>query len=200
MNDISLLVLAAGASRRMGKIKALLPWGGKNLIFHQLQIALDINDKVGAVLGAHAKRVRETIHTLGVNYFINTNWDEGMGNSIAFGTRAILEMYPKTKGLLILTVDQPLINKTHLDKMLAGFKPQQKQIIISESDQGWQGVPVLFDAYYFDELQKLTGDQGAKSLTKKYSENIIPISGGNLLIDIDTPKAYDTLKRRVNLQ
>ena len=82
--------------------------------------------------------------------------------------------------------------------MLAAFKPQQKQIIVSESDQGWQGVPVLFDAYYFDELQKLTGDQGAKSLTKKYHENILPISGGNLLIDIDTPEAYDALKRRVN--
>ena len=198
MNDIFLLVLSAGASRRMGKVKALLPWGSKNLILHQLQIALEINDKVGVVLGAHAKRVKETIHSLAVSYFINPNWDEGMGNSLAFGTRAILEMYPKTKGLLILTVDQPLINKTHLDKMLAAFKPQQKQIIVSESDQGWQGVPVLFDAYYFDELQKLTGDQGAKSLTKKYHENILPISGGNLLIDIDTPEAYEALKRRVN--
>ena len=98
MNDIFLLVLSAGASRRMGKVKALLPWGSKNLILHQLQIALEINDKVGVVLGAHAKRVKETIHSLAVSYFINPNWDEGWAIHWLLAQEPSLKCIPKQKG------------------------------------------------------------------------------------------------------
>ncbi|MEL0318060.1 MAG: hypothetical protein VW979_03300, partial [Flavobacteriaceae bacterium] len=80
-------------------------------------------------------------------------------------------------------------------KMRATFQKDKNQIIASESDQRWQGVPVLFDASYMDQLANFRGEEGAKMLLKKYQKNIVTVKAGNTLIDIDTPEVYQKLVR-----
>jgi len=200
MNEVGLLILAAGASRRMGQIKALLPWGNKTLLSHQLETALSVGKNLVLVLGAHAPTIQKTLKNQSLYTVVNPKWEEGMGTSLAFGTRAILQKFPAIKGLLVLTTDQPLVSQLHLNNMLAAFQPHNKQIIVSSSADGWQGVPVLFDAFYFEALQQLTGDFGAKKLTQQFKDHLMAIPAGDQLVDVDTPESYAALQRKINPQ
>jgi len=193
MPNIQLLLLAAGASSRMGEPKQLLNWRGKTLIKHQLQNLLDTNKLVSVVLGAYNEQVIKIIDKLPVTIYINENWQTGMGISIAYGVKKMLERDSTLDGVLITLIDQPLLTSKHFKKMLNLFESDKKQIIVSQSRNGWSGSPVLFDKTYFDELIELKGDQGAKVLTNKYKSSVQFINARNLLIDIDTPEAYQKL-------
>ena len=69
--------------------------------------------------------------------------------------------------------------------------------IVSKSTEGWIGAPVLFDAYYFNSLQKLQGDEGAKKIIHQKISNVVYIDAGNLLLDIDTPETYQKLYNNI---
>ena len=70
------------------------------------------------------------------------------------------------------------------------FQPGKNEIIVSYSEKGWSGSPVLFDKVYFKELLKLKGDQGAKRIVYKYRNSVKLVDGAEFLKDIDTPEAY----------
>jgi molybdenum cofactor cytidylyltransferase len=80
--------------------------------------------------------------------------------------------------------------------MINRFEPEKRQIIVSRSTEGWTGVPVLFDAHYFDTLQKLRGEEGAKKIIQQEISNVVYIDAGNLLADIDTPETYQELHQK----
>ena len=93
-------------------------------------------------------------------------------------------------GVLVSLVDQPLISSSHYLKMRKAFEKGKNQIIASESNQGWKGVPILFDSSYFEQIKSLTGDIGAKSILQKNISYAKFIKSGDDLIDIDTPEFY----------
>ena len=190
MLNIQLLLLAAGASKRMGEPKQLLSWGTKRIIEHQLEILLATNKSVSVVLGAYSKEITLTIEKFPISIFINEHWENGMGSSISFGVQQLLAKDPTIDGILISLIDQPLITTHHFEKILSLFQPTKKQIIVSNSKNGWSGAPVLFDKIYFNELIKLKGDEGAKVVTSQYKDFVKLIDAGNKLIDMDTPDAY----------
>ncbi len=190
MLNIQLLLLAAGASRRMGEPKQLLSWGNNSIIGHQIQTLLATNKSVSVVLGAHSKEIILAIEKFPISIFINEHWENGMGSSISVGVQQLLAKDPTIDGILISLIDQPLITTDHFKKILSLFQANKKQIIVSNSKNGWSGAPVLFDKIYFNELLKLQGDEGAKVVTGKYNDFVKLIDAGNKLIDIDTPDAY----------
>ncbi len=196
MAKIPHLILAAGASSRMGQPKQLLPWGGQTLIEHQIQIRLQTGEEVVVVLGANSKIILPIIEKLPIIIIINPEWALGIGNSLAFGIRELNNKIPDAKGALISLVDQPLITIIHLNKLFKTCVPGNQQIIASQSASGWTGVPALFDRFYFEELIKLNGEEGARKIIKKFASNVIPIDARDLLEDMDTPESYQYLLKR----
>jgi len=190
MVNIAHLLLAAGCSKRMGKPKQLLPWGDITLIEHQINTLLETGQDIVVVLGAYANEILPIIKKLPVSIYINNNWAEGMGRSIAYGTEMISNKFHDTNGVLISLIDQPLVTKFHFQKMISSFQPSNKLIIVSQSSSGWKGVPVLFDSCYFDLLKSLKQEEGAKKIIQKESRNVRFVNADNLLIDIDTPDVY----------
>ena len=190
MNNIQHLLLAAGASKRMGKPKQLLAWGKETLIEHQIRTLLETNHKVSVVLGAYAGKISEVIKKFPIEIYTNKNWATGMGSSISYGLKMLLDKHPNVDALLISLIDQPLIKSTHFKKMTDLFQPGNNEIIVSYAEKGWSGSPVLFDKVYFKELLKLKGDEGAKSIVQKYRNSVKLIDGGDFLKDIDTHQAY----------
>jgi len=196
MGNVPIILLAAGGSSRMGQPKQLLPWGNQTLIEHQIQTIIKTGSPVNVVLGSNANLVVPIIEKYGINIFINENWKNGMGSSIAHGIQQSTIKFPGADGLLIALLDQPLISVSHYKKMKDIFLPGKRQIVISQSNSGWQGVPVLFDSFYFEELKQVKGDEGARQLTLKYKNEITTVECGDQTDDIDTPEKYQELVKR----
>jgi molybdenum cofactor cytidylyltransferase len=193
MTNIPHLLLAAGTSKRMGEPKQLLKWGSKSLIQHQVELILECTEKLYVVLGAYSAQIKPLLNTYSIEIIEFENWQRGMGASLAYGIQNIQLKEPIVDGVLVSLIDQPLVPSSHYKKMRATFQKDKNQIIASESDQRWQGVPVLFDASYMDQLADFRGEEGAKMLLKKYLKNIVTVKAGNTLIDMDTPEVYQKL-------
>jgi len=193
MDEIPILLLAAGGSLRMGKPKQLLPWGEQTLIEHQIQTLLKTDNSVNVVLGSNSNLIIPVIEKYPVNIFINSDWERGMGSSISFGIQQIIQNFPEAEGVLITLLDQPLLTTSYFEKMLDDFQPGSQQILISRSSSGWTGVPVLFDQCYFNELTGLKNDEGAKKIVKRHEKKVILLDGGELLVDMDTMQTYQQL-------
>ncbi|MDG1040888.1 MAG: nucleotidyltransferase family protein, partial [Polaribacter sp.] len=187
---------AAGASSRMGEPKQLLPWNNQTLIEHQLNNLLKTNTTTSVVLGANAEKISSVIDSLPISIFTNPKWQNGMGNSISFGIQQLLEKDANIDGILISLIDQPLLTTEYFNKIIESFQINKKQIIVSQSENGWLGAPVLFDKTYFDELINLKGDEGAKLIISKNKNKIHLILAETILQDIDTPEAYQKLFKK----
>ena len=193
MANIQLLLLAAGASKRMGRPKQLLEWGNVTLIEHQIKNLLSTDYPLSVILGANSEEIIRLIKSLPIEIYKNEEWEQGMGSSIAFGVRQLLENDSTIDGVLISLIDQPLLTKVHFIMMLDLFQKGKGQIIVSHSKNGWSGAPVLFDKKYFDELLDLKGDEGAKIITSKNKNSVKSIDGGEIMRDLDAPEAYNEL-------
>ncbi len=193
-SPIAILLLAAGASSRMGTIKQLLPWKGTFLINHMLKVACASNAaEVVVVLGANAEEIRKVLGTeAGGCILENELWAKGLGKSISLGIEYLMENHPGIQAVLVMLCDQPLIEAGYLNRMMAGFHEGKGQIIATAYGEN-MGVPALFSAPYFTELQSLEDDFGARELLKKHKKEIFALSPGNILVDIDTPQDYERL-------
>ena len=198
MTDFPLVILAAGNSSRMGTSKALLPWIKSTLIKELVDKYLQLNQEVIVVSGSNHKALLNL--QLQTSHIVeNTNYEQGMGKSIAVGVYYVQSHFPKAKGVFILTVDQPFISLSHLQNMMAVFK--SNTIVVSSSEQGYRGIPSLFSATYFKELVALEDDRGAKPVCFKHKTRLqIVQTAHEDLDDMDTPEMYQKLKERLNLQ
>jgi molybdenum cofactor cytidylyltransferase len=188
--DISVLVLAAGASSRMGRPKQLLLVSGEPLLHKTVRIALSCKaNKTFVVLGHQPVETQAILEGLPVSIFIHKQWPRGMGSSIKFGLTKILEANPDTSAVLILVCDQPLLTTAHLNNLIQHYRTTGKTIIAS-GYTNIQGVPALFDQLVFPELLSIKDEQGAKIILEKNPEQIatVPFIGGE--IDLDTPEDY----------
>jgi molybdenum cofactor cytidylyltransferase len=199
MSEIPLLLLAAGGSSRMGQPKQLLAWGNESLIEHQIRTLIKTGNPVNVVLGYSSNLIIPLIETYPVNIFINDNWESGMGSSVSSGILQIIRKYPDANGVLICLLDQPLVTTAYYKKMSDTFQKGFQQILVSRSDSGWKGVPVLFDRCYFNDLLKLSMDEGAKKIIRQHEEKVIILDGGELLEDIDSPETYKLLLKKVKI-
>ena len=200
MNNVPNLLLAAGASRRMGTPKQLLPWNGKTLIEHQIETLLETDQEVYVVLGAHAERILPVLKPYPVNPIIFDQWSLGMGNTIAFSVAYLIKKQPSLDGILIALIDQPLVDTSHYNALLDTFQKEEQQLIVSVSDHGWEVVPILFDKFYFPGLLNLKGEQGAKKIIQSTKKSITKRNAGPLLVDMDTPEVYTALYKKFNPQ
>ncbi|MCF6296078.1 MAG: nucleotidyltransferase family protein [Flavobacteriaceae bacterium] len=192
--NIAVIILAAGASTRIGTPKQLLRWKNTTLLGHAIITAKKLNTKdIIVILGNNYVLIKSKINNSGVQILNNKNWEKGLGNSIAFGVNNILENKSNIDGILIMLSDQPLIDSEYLNSLINKFIIGKHQIIATSYKNGKQGVPVLFDRIYFNELSKLNDDKGAKAIIEKYIKNVLVVNGEQIVPDIDTLENYKNL-------
>lgn len=194
LTNIVIVLLAAGKSSRFGKPKQLLKWKESNLLQYAIDIAKDsIATHVKLVLGANYDLILQSINVDSVEVIRNVSWKKGLGSSVAFGVKSMVRNYPEADGVLVMLADQPLINSEYLNKIIASFNSNRKQIITSTYDNKKQGVPALFDSCYFKELIELNDDEGAKHLIKRHSAHVKTVKHDIENLDIDTFEDYESL-------
>lgn len=191
---IAILVIAAGASRRLGQPKQLLPYKDTILLDYVIKEcqASEVGD-VYLVLGANRKQI-EAQMSGDFSVFYHQNWKEGMGTSIAFGIQQIDNQ--DYEGVIVCVGDQPFFRKELLRQIVKKRIQTNAPVIISKFKEG-MGPPSFFEKSLFSELAQLKGDIGAKPIVKKYShqKEIILFENGH--IDIDAPDDLKYLKEKL---
>jgi len=192
--NIAVILLAAGASSRLGAIKQLLPWKGTTLLEHSIETISNLNcsDRF-VVLGANHNLIKSKIDFSKVKVLVNNEWKLGLGSSIACGANHLLQNGFEVDAVLIILADQPLIDSKYLNSLIDTFEVDEKQIIATSYGNHKKGVPALFDKAYFKELSELNADKGAKTIIDNYSENVTTVNAEHLVFDIDTREDYEKL-------
>ena len=193
-STIGLMILAAGASTRMGTPKQLLAYRGCSFIRHMAEVAIaSVCQPIVVVLGANAEQIKPEISQLPVQIVENPQWDEGMSASIRIGLEALLGVNQNLEAVAIVLCDQPFVSFPILDRIVEAYHLTSKPIIASEY-AGTLGVPVLFSCTLFSELMALKSNEGAKKLVKKHIHEVFSVPFPEGSIDIDTPTDYEQLQ------
>jgi molybdenum cofactor cytidylyltransferase len=184
--NIGVIILAAGASSRLGHPKQLLTFAGKSLLQQMIQVAEGAAaGSVFVVLGAHEDKIRSSIGNTSAHVIINEHWQEGMASSIRCGINALLQMNPQTDGALMMLCDQPLVTSALLNELIA-VHMQTANAIVASSYGGIIGVPAFFSKRIFPALLKLTGDVGARAIIRQHQEDVAVVEFPDGSMDIDT--------------
>ncbi|ACB52687.1 hypothetical protein cce_3339 [Crocosphaera subtropica ATCC 51142] len=191
--NIGVIILAAGASMRMGTPKQLLPYRASTLLLNTIETAIaSICQPIVVVLGANGDKISSKMDQSRVSVVKNKNWSLGMGSSIRLGIKSLLS-YPETiKAAVICVCDQPFLTAEMINHLVFSYQTTGNPIVACTYADTY-GVPVLFDSQFFSELVSLKGKRGAKKLIQQYENDAFFIPFPQGIIDIDTPEDYQQL-------
>jgi molybdenum cofactor cytidylyltransferase len=196
---ISSIILAAGESRRVGKLKQLLPFGKSTIIETVIDNLLCAKlDEVIVVLGHAAEKITEVIQHKPVKIVCNPNYKRGMLTSVQCGVLAVNKtaggsVFDKYKnGFLIALVDQPFLTPNLINHLIEEFYKTDKGIVLPTYKER-RGHPVIFERKYAAEILALSEDgEGLREVIRKHQDDIhvVPVNTDSIIRDIDYWKDY----------
>jgi molybdenum cofactor cytidylyltransferase len=208
------IVLAAGASTRMGQAKAALPFGqtGETVLSRVVRTLLrgGVPDVI-VVAGAHIDAVRTAMpsHEPRARVIEHVGWSQGQLSSLLKGLEAIDD--PLLEAAVVTLVDVPLVLPSTVAAVIAAWRQSGAPIVRpsarAQGAQGAQGAedtdrhghPVVFDRSVFADLRAADLDAGAKAVFAKHQERVVnvEVQDPGAFEDIDTPGQYDDLRSQM---
>jgi len=192
---IGAVVLAAGASSRMGGGKLLTELDRKPMVRGVVDAALGSRaSPVVVVTGNKGDAVREALAGCDVKVVDNPGFSSGLSSSLKLG---ITTLRADCDGAVIVLGDMPAVTSALIDRLVEAFNPAEGRAICVATHGGKRGNPVLFARRFFEEIESIEGDVGARGLIGAYPELVCEVEADSdaPLIDIDTPEdlaAYRT--------
>lgn len=191
------MILAAGASTRMGSPKQLLPLDGRPLVVRAVEAALATPAwPVVVVLGAHAEAIRPALARLPVVIADNPAWAEGMAASIRAGIATLRQFSRGLDAALLALCDQPAFSAATTTTLVAAQASTGRSIVAARYG-GRHGAPALFLREHFPALGALTGEEGARTLLNGDPARVAAVDLPELALDLDTPADVAAFARPV---
>ncbi len=195
MGEAVAILLAAGESRRMGKLKALLPWQGDTLLGSQISSLLQAGiNQVVVVLGHEQEKLLPLLEAQDrVVPVFNPDYRTGKTTSIKAGIEAVLgsRQAADAQILVLLNVDQPRTSET-ISALLS--RHQSSDCLISiPVFQGKGGHPIILDYSLLPELLEIAeASQGIRAVVRKHEERVqrVEMDTPEVLWDLNTPEQY----------
>lgn len=173
------MILAAGASRRLGRPKQMERLGPETLLERAVRVAGEARlGTVYVVVNATDAPVLGEARRLGCEVVLNHEAEEGIAASIRAGLRAIGD---DPTSVLVMTCDQPAVSAGHLRALAEGDE------VVASAYAGRRGVPACFPRRVVGVLLGLQGDVGARDLLR--GARAIDLPNGEL--DLDTEEELD---------
>ena len=193
---IAAILLAAGESRRMGSLKALLPWQGSTLLAYQIASLRQAGvDPVVVVLGHEAGQLKPEVEGKeGVVWRLNPDYWQGKTTSIKVGLNALGPGQPSA--ILILNVDQPRSAET-IGHLLQQHRDGGRSITIPRY-RGKGGHPIVVDSALLEELKSIDEESlGVKAVVRRHQEAtlLVEMDTPEVLWDLNTPEEYQAAIR-----
>lgn len=190
------IVLAAGASRRLGRPKQLEPWGESNLLGHIVSKTTSFPvEEVWVVLGHEFERILEETDLGEAGVVENPEWEEGIASSLRVGLDALTRL-SRCETALIVIGDQPDLSPDVVEQLLTAHQSGDKPVTIPKYRYS-RGNPVVVDRSLWPRLMSLEGDDGAKRLWQAHPEWVAEVwfsSPGPR--DVDTESDVSDLRPR----
>jgi molybdenum cofactor cytidylyltransferase len=180
------IVLAAGASRRLGRPKLALRRGGESVLSRAVRPLLGAGLRpVVVVLGAHAPRVRSALaldlrRDPRLLFVSNARWREGMASSIRRGVEAVAGC----PAVVIALADQVGVSERRVRALVRAWRLGAR--LAAPRRDGRAAHPVLFDRSLMDGLARLSGDRGARELVRRHLREVAWLPVRRSLHDLDS--------------
>lgn len=191
-------MLAAGSSSRMrGEDKLMMMVADEPLLYRTIKniCASDIS-KCIIVVRNDPENYRSMLVDFDIEIILAPDAHEGMSASMRTGVNAAGK---NSNGYMICLGDMPNLTPRHFNKVIAAHG--EGKIIRPRTRDGRFGHPVLFDRCYYDDLKKMSGDEGARALIKREHINVLALEMDEaILIDLDTPEAWASWEESSNLK
>lgn len=192
MQDIAILIPAAGASSRMrGRDKLTEMVEGLPLLRRQAERAIAAGAHVCVTLPDYDHPRAAALAGLPVQLVAVPDSDQGMSASLR---RGIGMLPPGMRAALILPADMPDLETGDISLLINAFRASPHAILQqATTEDGTPGHPVLFPADCFMALQRLTGDHGAREILRANAHRLrhIALPGMRALTDLDTPEEWE---------
>ena len=188
MNLITAIVMASGFSKRMGLNKLLMKYNDKFLIEHTLEkiSQCDFAEKIIVTQYEEIEKLTDNFKVV-----INENAHKGQSESIKLGVKSS----EKCDGYMFFVADQPLINQKDIEKLIRVFRENKDFIVIPKYKEK-RGNPVIYPSLYKEEILRLEGDKGGKSIIKSSNKIKYVEVEENTLFDIDNKDDFNKLLMR----
>lgn len=190
------IVLAAGASTRMGRPKALIRWRGSTFLEHAIERASAAGcDPIVVVTGA-----TELITRPGVVATHNPDWRDGQLSSVQAGIRALLAAAlassPPATACLVLTVDRPAVTQATVDALVAAWR-DAPDAVWQPRHEGRSGHPLLYPADLLGALLALSPTSSARELVRSPAVQArrrwLEVDDPGVVFNVDAPSDLDRL-------
>lgn len=185
MPEFCAVLLAAGASTRLGEPKQLVEVEGESLLKRTVRLAREAGCRpVVVVLGFESERMRAALDSrLDTIIVTNSGWPSGMGSSLRCGVNAA--MRAGAENVLLLVCDQLALSVDVLERLIEVHRGGATPITAARYD-GRPGVPAIFASSLFPELLKVSGDRGARKILEEQMQLVSLVDFPEGELDLDT--------------
>ncbi len=188
----SALILAAGASTRLGYPKALAQVGDEPALQRVIRLLQEAGvGRIVVVLGAHADAIRATSDLAGVHVFVNEEWERGRTSTLKVGFLALraqgaLSHANGADRVIIAPVDRPLFHAEDVARLL-----DSKAAIALPEHDGRRGHPIMVTAAVADEVLALADEEPLRTVIQRDAARVaaVPVDHPGILFNLDTPEA-----------
>lgn len=197
---IRAVILAAGASSRMGRPKAELPLGssGETVLSRGIKTLLEAGlPAVVVVAGAHVDAVRAALspRERRVRLVEHPGWAQGQLSSLLAGLEAVAD--DQLEAVLVTLVDVPLVTPDTVRAIVRAWRASRAPIVRPASG-GRHGHPVIFDRAVFGDLRAADPAVGAKAVFATHRARVLDVEvrDPGAFLDLDTPEDYQKAQRQ----
>ncbi len=192
---IAAVILAAGASSRMGRAKALLPIGRQSFVTRVVSTFADAGiARIVVVCGDEMPAIRAALSDAGLtaDTVVNPHRERGQLSSLLVGLSALGAPVPEA--VAVSLVDAPLVAASTVRAVVDAWR-QSGAPVVRPVNAGRHGHPVVFDRSVFDELRTADPEVGAKGVVRAHAAEAaeVAVDDEGAFLDIDTPEDYARL-------
>ncbi len=184
------ILLAAGSSKRLGSPKPLAIFGKKTALEIALENCAGLERPV-VVLGCDAAKIRPFLPRC-ARIVVNRRWRTGQLSSLLCALKRI----PPRSAFLLYPVDQPLLRRHTLQRLVEAFRTRQKhEEIVVPRHRGVQGHPLIVSARVRKEFWRA---KTAREVIYREPQRLreIEVRTSSILEDFDTPETYRACLRK----
>jgi molybdenum cofactor cytidylyltransferase len=188
------IVLAAGASTRLGRNKLFIELEGESLLRRAVRRVSGAGlDPVVVVLGHEADRAREELSGLSARSIVNADYLRAENSSVRAGITAVSQ----SAAAVVVLADMPLVPPDMIATLVDRDRASAAPLVISDYG-GVNAPPMLYDRSLFHELLSMEGEGCGKQVVKRHRGEAIAVTWpADALVDLDVPDDYERVKALV---